>query len=169
VIGVRALCARGSGTVAHNGQLALQHAEALMQCRVQVLTHDAGAGKRGQLGDTAALTVLPGQLEDHRALAGDRVLPNLAGFDGSTVSRRRSIRMRHAPSLNRGPRHGQPPAGNLAWSAAAFAWEEWSASATWALLPLPQRDSARRASVPPARLSRLVRGCTAPPIRASLP
>jgi hypothetical protein len=25
----------------------------------------------------------------------------------------------------------------------AFAWEEWSASATWALLPLPLCDSGR--------------------------
>jgi hypothetical protein len=51
-----------SPAIAHDRQFALQNAGALMQRRVQMLTR---AGKRGQLGDGAALSVLPWQNEDH--------------------------------------------------------------------------------------------------------
>jgi len=51
----------------------------------------------GQFGDTPTLGALPRQLEDDGALARDRVLPDLSGFDRRKVSRSRRIRMRHAP------------------------------------------------------------------------
>jgi hypothetical protein len=70
-----------------------------MQRRMQVLSGHARAGQRGQLGDRAALRVLPRQLEGDRALACDRVLPDLPGFDRPLVAWSEGIRMRHVPIL----------------------------------------------------------------------
>ena len=73
---------RRSSAVAHDGQLALHDGEPLMQRGMEVLAGDASARKRRQLRDSAALRVLPRQLEGNGALARDRVLQELPGSIG---------------------------------------------------------------------------------------
>ena len=75
-----------------------------MQRGMKVLTGDARAGQRRQVGDDAALVVQPRQLDDHGPLPRHRVLPDLARLDRPEVRRSGRVRMRHLPTLQRARR-----------------------------------------------------------------
>src|ERR1700730_14190346 len=81
-----------------------------MKRGVKMLADDTRTGERGQLGDGAALRVLPRQLDDHSAFPRYRVLQDLSGLDRPEVGRRGQIRMRHAQMLpSAAPDHPHRP------------------------------------------------------------
>src|SRR5271170_7754191 len=70
-----------------------------MKCRVQMLADDMRTRERGHLGHSAAVLVVPWQLEDHNPLACDRILENLSELNRPEVGWSRRIGMRHPPIL----------------------------------------------------------------------
>jgi hypothetical protein len=83
------------------GQLALEHGEALDDGGVAVLADDARPNQGGQLAGHAAFGILVGKLQDRGALTGDGVLPDLADLDRREVWRTVRVRMRHVETLVR--------------------------------------------------------------------
>jgi hypothetical protein len=81
--------------VALDGQLTLKDVKALDHRRVAVLANDAGPNEGSEFGGYAALRVRPRKFEDHRALAGDRILQHLADLDRCQVRRTVRVGMRH--------------------------------------------------------------------------
>src|SRR5262249_45934034 len=76
-------------------QLALEHGEALDHRRMSMLADNARPSERRQLGDRAALGVLPGKLENREALTIDGILPDLANLNRCEVRRAVRVGVRH--------------------------------------------------------------------------
>jgi hypothetical protein len=87
-------------TVAQHRQLALLNAEALDQCRMQVLTRDTRTGQRGQVGDRTTLIVQPRQFNDDAALQCHRIGPDLARLDRTGIRSGKAVFL-HDPCVAR--------------------------------------------------------------------
>ena len=70
-------------SAALHSQFTLEDREAFDHPRMAVFANDPRSNKREQLRCCAAVGVMVGKLKDCRALASDRVFPNLADLDGS--------------------------------------------------------------------------------------
>jgi hypothetical protein len=73
-VGTFAGMERRSLPIADDGELAVEDSEALMKCRMQMLADHARTWERGHLSHSAALSVLPWQLDDYGPFTCDRIL-----------------------------------------------------------------------------------------------
>src|SRR5215469_10469974 len=82
-------------------EFALKRRETFGQSRVVMFAHDTGACNCDQLGDRAALLVLPRKFENLGVLACNWVFPYLSDLDWSAIARTVWIGVPHAFVSNR--------------------------------------------------------------------
>src|SRR5262249_11480827 len=85
--------------VALDGQLTLEHGEALDKDGMPVFPGDTRPNQRGQLGGRAARRIVPRTLQERSALPGDRILPDLTDLYGSVIWRALWVGVPHATEL----------------------------------------------------------------------